>query len=80
MTGHNRPLLLVACCAASHARADERFWIPFKTYAADGGARPNSGALRFVSLALHILSHKGERRRRNVSARNVSGPELHLET
>lgn len=31
------------------------------------------GALRFVSLALHILSHKGERRRRNVSARKVSG-------
>jgi hypothetical protein len=40
------------------------------------------GALRFVSLALHILPHKGERRRRNVSARKVSGhaaiPETHF--
>ena len=36
-----------------------RRWRPAKT----------PGALRFVSLALHILSHKGERRRRNVSAR-----------
>jgi len=32
------------------------------------------GALRFVSLALHILPHKGERHRRYVSARNVSEP------
>ena len=31
------------------------------------------GALRFVSLALHILPHKGERRRRYVSARKISG-------
>jgi hypothetical protein len=38
------------------------------------------GALRFVSLALHIPSHKGERHRRNVSARNVSEPENHPET
>src|ERR1700684_4505015 len=30
------------------------------------------GALRFVSLALHILPQKGGRHRRNVSARNVS--------
>jgi len=40
------------------------------------------GALRFDSLALHILSHKGERRRRNVSARKVSelyfDPETHF--
>ena len=35
---------------------------------------PTAGALRFVSLALHILPHKGERRRRNVSARKVSEP------
>ena len=34
-------------CAASHTRADERFWIPFKTYAEDGGARPNSGGTPF---------------------------------
>ena len=38
------------------------------------------GALRFVSLALHILPHKGRRRRRNVSARKVFRPELHLKT
>jgi len=38
------------------------------------------GALRFVSLALHIPSHKGEGRRRYVSARNVPEPNLHPET
>src|SRR5580698_10055897 len=38
------------------------------------------GALRFVSLALHILPQKGRRHRRNVSARNVSEPVLHSET
>jgi hypothetical protein len=31
----------------SHTRADERFWIPIKTYAADGGARPNSEGTPF---------------------------------
>jgi hypothetical protein len=31
-----------------------------------------AGALRFASLALHVISHKGERRRRCVSARKVS--------
>jgi len=38
------------------------------------------GALRFVSLALHILPHKGERRRRYVSARNASELYFHPET
>jgi hypothetical protein len=38
------------------------------------------GALRFASLALHILSHKGERRRRNVSARKVSETYFDPET
>jgi hypothetical protein len=38
------------------------------------------GALRFVSLALHILPQKGGRHRRNVSARNVSELLLHSET
>ena len=47
MTGQNRSLLLIAYRAASHKRADERFWIPFKTFAADGGARPNSGGTPF---------------------------------
>jgi len=41
---------------------------------------PTSGALRFVSLALHIPSHKGEGRRRNVSARNISEPSCRPET
>jgi len=36
------------------------------------------GALRFVSLALHILPQKGGRHRRNVSARKVSEPVLHF--
>ena len=35
------------------------------------------GALRFVSLALHVLPQKGGRHRRNVSARKVSEPVLH---
>jgi hypothetical protein len=38
------------------------------------------GALRFVSLALHILPQKGGRHRRNVSARKASEPALHPET
>ena len=41
---------------------------------------PTAGALRFVSLALHILPHKGERRRRHVSARKVPEPYFHPET
>jgi hypothetical protein len=39
------------------------------------------GALRFVSLALHILPQKGGRHRRNVSARkfpNLLHPETHF--
>src|SRR6516164_4512578 len=48
MTGHNRPLLLVTHLRSqSHTRTDERFWIPVKTYAADGGARPNCGGTPF---------------------------------
>src|SRR5579864_2743218 len=41
--------------------AGERFWIPVQTYAADGDARPNQGAFRFVSLALHILPTIGRK-------------------
>jgi hypothetical protein len=40
----------------------------------------NPEALRFVSLALHILPQKGGRHRRYVSARNVSEPYCHPET
>jgi len=39
----------------------------------------NPGALRFVSLALHILPQKGGRHRRNVSARK-SPKKLYPET
>jgi hypothetical protein len=38
------------------------------------------GALRFVSLVLHIPPQKGGGHRRNVSARKVSELELHPET
>jgi hypothetical protein len=74
MADIRRPLLLTAQPLITDQRR-ERFWIPVQAFAADGGARPNAGALRFVSLALHILPHKGERRRRNVSARKVSEPD-----
>jgi len=55
------------------ARTPERFWIPFQTLRCRRW-RPakTPGALRFVSLALHVLPRKGGRRRRNVSARKVS--------
>lgn len=39
-----------------------------------------AGALRFVSLVLHILSQKGERRRRHVSARKASELDFNPET
>ena len=74
MADIRRPLLLTGQPLITDQRR-ERFWIPVQAFAADGGARPNAGALRFVSLALHILPHKGERRRRNVSARKVSEPD-----
>src|SRR5262249_42120355 len=64
----------------SHKRDDERFWIPFKTYAADGGARPNSGGTPFRQPCPAYPFAKGERHRRNVSARNVSEPYFHPET
>jgi hypothetical protein len=79
MADIRRPLLLTAQPLITDQRR-ERFWIPVQAFAADGGARPNAGALRFVSLALHILPHKGERRRRNVSARKVSEPDAESET
>jgi hypothetical protein len=45
---------------------------PFRLSLPTVAPGPFAGALRFVSLALHILPHKGERRRRNVLARKVS--------
>src|ERR1700757_5232050 len=80
MAGYSRPLLLVSCYAASHTRVDERFWIPFKTFAADGGARPNSGGTPFRQPCPAYPFAMGERHRRNVSARKLSEPGLHSET
>ena len=71
MTANCRPLLLTAqLTTSSHAGEilDSHLRLTLPTVAP--GQTP--GALRFVSLALHILSHKGERRRRYVSARKVS--------
>jgi hypothetical protein len=74
MASSRQPLLLTA----QQRRGDSGFpldlrrrrWRPAKT----------PGALRFVSLAPHILPQKGGRHRRNVSARKVSEPALHPET
>jgi len=57
MTGHNRPLLLVPYCAASRTGAltrDSGFPLRLTLPTVAPGQTP--GALRFVSLALHILS------------------------
>jgi hypothetical protein len=74
MTSQNRPLLLVAYCSQSHTRPDERFWIPFKTYAADGGARPNPGGTPFRQPCPACPFARAKGSRRYVSARNVSEP------
>ena len=60
--------------------APERFWIPLRLSPPTVAPGQTPGALRFVSLAPHILPQKGERHRRNVSARKVSEPALHPET
>src|SRR5215469_3041251 len=68
-----RPLLLAAqfrYCKLT----PERFWIPLRLTLPTVAPGQTPGALRFVSLALHILSHKGERRRRYISARKVFEP------
>jgi hypothetical protein len=83
--GHGRlqhqPLLLVAHCAAiTHSRRREILDSLLRLSPPTVAPGQIPGALRFVSLALHILPHKGERRRRNVSARNVSEPYLLSET
>ena len=66
--------------ATSLQTAPERFWIPFRLSLPTVAPGQTPGALRFVSLALHILPQKGGRHRRNVSARKVSEPALHPET
>ena len=65
----------------THKPAPERdSGFPFRLSLPTVAPGPFAGALRFVSLALHILPHKGERRRRNVSARKVSEPDAESET
>jgi len=57
----------------THKPAPERdSGFPFRLSLPTVAPGPFAGALRFVSLALHILPHKGERHRRNVLARKVS--------
>ena len=70
---HRRPLLLTAQLVYAQASAERDSGFPFRLSLPTVAPGPFAGALRFVSLALHILPHKGERRRRNVSARKVSG-------
>jgi hypothetical protein len=59
----------------SQTNAERDSGFPFRLSLPTVAPGPFAGALRFVSLALHILPHKGERRRRNVSARKVSEPD-----
>ena len=56
----------------SQTNAERDSGFPFRLSLPTVAPGPFAGALRFVSLALHILPHKGERRRRNVSARKAS--------
>src|SRR3954451_15755474 len=56
----------------SQTNAERDSGFPFRLSLPTVAPGPFAGALRFVSLALHILPHKGERRRRNVLARKVS--------
>jgi len=58
MAALSRPLLLGA--QLPYCIAPERFWIPFKTFAADGGARPNSGGTPFRQPCPAYPPHKGE--------------------
>jgi hypothetical protein len=63
---------------ASSRRRDSGF--PFRLTLPTVAPGQTTGALRFVSLALHILSQKGERHRRYVSARKVPEPDFNSET
>jgi len=61
--------------AGSHLQRTRDSGFPLRLTLPTVAPGQTPGALRFVSLALHILPHKGERHRRYVSARNVF--ELH---
>jgi len=61
---------------ASWRRRDSGF--PFRLTLPTVAPGQTPGALRFVSLALHILPRKGRRRRRHVSARKVPEPALQV--
>src|SRR5690242_13253080 len=73
MADFRRPLLLTAQAYQEQASAERASGFPFRLSLPTVAPGHIPGALRFASLALHILPHKGERRRRNVSARKVSG-------
>ena len=55
MTG-NASHYFSSCIAQPYPRADERFWIPLRLTLPTVAPGQTPGALRFVSLALHILS------------------------
>jgi hypothetical protein len=77
--GHGR--LEVNHYFSPRTNAGERFWIPAQTYAADGDARPNQGAFRFVGPALHILPTYGRKapqeRFSEEGLRTCTYPETH---
>jgi len=70
-TKQGQPLLLAARLRYMKP-APERFWIPIQTYAADGGARPNSGGTPFRQPSPAYPSAMRGRHRRSISARKLS--------
>jgi hypothetical protein len=80
-TKQGQPLLLAARLRYMKP-APERFWIPIQTYAADGGARPNSGGTPFRQPSPAYPSAMRGRHRRSISARKlpelVFNPETHF--
>lgn len=72
MVERSRPLLLTAPVHKHKPVLERDAGFPFRLSLPTVAPGQIAGALRFVSLALHILPHKGVRRRRNVLARKVS--------
>jgi hypothetical protein len=70
----SQPLLL-----AAH-KMPERFWIPGQTYAADGGARPNSGGAPFRQPCPAYPATKGWQAPQERFSEEVSGKCRHPET
>ncbi len=80
MADNPQPLLLAVQPFQAQADAERDSGFPFRLSLPTVAPGQIAGALRIVSLALHILPHKGERRRRNVLARKVSGLNFYSET